>query len=87
MNNEKKNNGKKHLFDAPQNVQRVLYALFASLVASVAVEPFIHKHPYFPWEKWPGFYATFGFVACVLLVLAAKYLLRPLVKREEGYYD
>ena len=78
---------KQHIFDKPRNVQRVLYALFASLIAILAAEPFIHKHPYFAWEKWPGFYAIFGFVACVLLVLAAKHILRPLVKREEDYYD
>lgn len=78
---------KKHLFDKPQNVQRVLYGLYASLILLLALEPFIHKHPYFSWERWPGFFAIFGFVACVLLVLAAKYILRPLVKREEDYYD
>ncbi len=41
----------------------------------------------FPWEEWPQFYAIFGFVACVVLVLIAKYILRPLVMREEDYYD
>jgi hypothetical protein len=32
----------------------------------------------------PEFY---GFVACVGLVLAAKFILRRIVKRREGYYD
>ena len=45
------------------------------------------KHNHFDWEEWPGFYAIFGFAACVMLVLIAKYVLRPLVKREENYYD
>ena len=76
---------KKH--DNPKNVQRVLYGLFASLVLLLALEPFIHKHPYFAWEESFGFYAIYGFIACVLLVLAAKYILRPFVKRKEGYYD
>ena len=78
---------KKHIVDNPKTVQRVLYGLVGSLVLLLALEPFIHKHPYFAWEKWFGFYAIFGFVACVLLVLVAKYVLRPLVKREEDYYD
>jgi hypothetical protein len=78
---------KKHIFDNPKNIQRVLYGLFASLILLLALEPFVEKHPYFSWENWPGFYAIFGFVACVLLVLAAKYILRPLVKRDEDYYD
>ena len=46
-----------------------------------------HKHNHFDWEEWPGFYAIFGFAACVMLVLIAKYVLRPMVKREENYYD
>jgi len=78
---------KKHIFDNPKNVNRVLYGLFGSLVLLLALEPFVHKHSYFAWEDAFGFYAIYGFVACVLLVLAAKYVLRPLVKREEDYYD
>jgi hypothetical protein len=74
-------------YDNPKNVQRVLYGLFASLALLLALEPFIHKHPYFAWEESFGFYAIYGFIACVLLVLAAKYILRPFVKRKEGYYD
>jgi O-antigen/teichoic acid export membrane protein len=45
------------------------------------------KKPYFPWEKWPGLNAIFGFVACTLLVLTARFVLRPLVKRDEAYYE
>ncbi len=78
---------KKHIFDNPKNIQRLLYGLFASLILLLVLDLFVEKHPYFPWEEWPGFYAIFGFVACVLLVLAAKYILRPLVKRDEDYYD
>jgi hypothetical protein len=78
---------KKHIFDNPKNVQKVLYGLFGCLVLLLALEPFVHKHSYFPWEESFGFFAIYGFVACVLLVLAAKYILRPLVKREEDYYD
>ena len=78
---------KKHMFDNPRNVKRVLYGLFGSLVLLLALEPFVHKHSYFPWEAGFGFYAIYGFVACVLLVLVAKYVLRPLVKRDEDYYD
>jgi hypothetical protein len=81
------NSEKKHIFDNPRSVQKVLYILFACLGISLALEPFIQKHPYFPWEEWLGFYAIYGLVACVLLVLGAKYILRPLVKRDEDHYD
>lgn len=79
--------GKKYITDNRKTVQRVLCGLLGALVLLLGLEPFIDKHPYFAWEKWFGFYAIFGFVACVLLVLVAKYVLRPIVKRQEDYYD
>ena len=50
-----------------------------------------HKHLSFehgelPVEGWFGFYALYGFVACVLLVLVAKQL-RKILMRDEDYYD
>ena len=44
------------------------------------------EHHGFAFERWPGFYAFFGLVACVALVLAAKEL-RRLIMRPEDYYD
>lgn len=57
------------------------------LVLLIVVDFFIPKHPDFSWEAFPLFYATYGFVAFVLLIFIAKYILRPLVKRKEDYYD
>jgi hypothetical protein len=78
---------KTHIFDKPENVKKLLIIFFSTLVVLLAVDFFVHKHAYFPWEEWPEFYAIFGFVACVVLVLVSKYILRPLVKRKEDYYD
>jgi len=78
---------KKHFFDKPGNVKRFLRGFFSILALLVILDLFIHKHGYFKWEEYPSFYATYGFVACVVLVLVAKYILRPLVKRKEDYYD
>lgn len=78
---------KKYFFDKPKNVKRFLWAFYLSLLLFVIVDLFILKHPHFSYEKFPSFYGTFGFVGCVVLVLAAKYILRPLVKRKEDYYD
>lgn len=78
---------KQYLFDKPANVKRLFLVYYPSLVLLLAIDFFIHKHAFFPWENWPEFYAVFGFVACVALVLAARFILRPLVKRKENYYD
>jgi len=80
-------NSKRYLFDNPRNVKVLLGCFYASLLILLIIELFVHKHPHFAWEDWPEFYAVYGFVACVVLVVAAKYLLRPLVKRREDYYD
>jgi len=84
---EKGRNEKTYLFDKPRNVTRLLGCFFSSLVVLLIIEFFVHKHPHFPAEGWLEFYAVYGFVACVVLVLAAKYILRPLMKRREDYYD
>ncbi|MBU0673840.1 MAG: hypothetical protein KJ950_04285 [Proteobacteria bacterium] len=78
---------KKHLFDEPKNVRRLLQVFFAALGVLLIPDFIFHKHTYFAWEEWPEFYPVFGFVACVVLVLVAKYILRPLVMRRESYYD
>jgi len=84
---EKAQKEKEYLFDTPRNVKRLFRCYYASLLLLVVLDLVLPKHVVFPWENWPAFYAVFGFVACVALVLAAKYILRPLVKRKEDYYE
>lgn len=78
---------KKHIFDDPKNLQRLLRVFFASLVVLFGLDAVVEKHPHFAWEEAFGFYAVYGFIACVLLVLVARYVLRPLVMRREDFYD
>ncbi len=54
---------------------------------SLVVDIFYHKHAIFAWEGYFAFYSVYGFVACVILVIVAKYVLRPMVMRKEDYYD
>ena len=75
-----------HFFDKPKNVQRFLKVFFGSLVVLVVIDFFIDKHPHFPWEGAPAFYAVYGFVSCVALIFIAK-ILRKIVRRDEDYYD
>jgi hypothetical protein len=57
------------------------------LLALLGLERLIYKHVAFAMEEWFGFYPACGLLAALLLVLAANYLLRPLVRRDEDYYD
>jgi hypothetical protein len=77
---------KKYIFDNPRNVKRLLAVFFSFLGLLLIIDFFIPKHGYFEWENWPGFYAAFGFSACVLVIFIAK-LLRVLTKKGERYYD
>lgn len=74
------------IFDKPHNVRRFLGGFYISLLILLVVDFFIHKHADFAWEGIPEFYATYGFVSCVLLIFIAKGL-RRLIKRDEDYYE
>ncbi len=74
------------VFDKPQNVKRLLRSFYVFLAALLVTDFFIPKHPEFPWEGAPDFFAAYGFVSCVLLIFIAK-ALRHLVKRGTGYYE
>lgn len=78
---------KQHLFDNPKNIKLVVRGFFISCIMLLIVDLFIHKHGHFSFEEKPEFFAVFGFVSCVILVLVAKYGLRKIAKRKEGYYD
>ena len=78
---------KKYFFDNPRNVKWFFRLFYIVIGLFTVAELFIHKHAFFEWEKYPFFYASFGFVAFVFMILIAKYILRPLIKRKEDYYD
>jgi membrane protein YdbS with pleckstrin-like domain len=77
---------RKHIFDKPENVRRLLRTLYLACALLLAADLFVHRHVEHGWESLWGFYAVYGFAACVLLVLLAKQL-RKLLKRGEDYYD
>ncbi len=77
---------KRHIFDNPRNVRRVVYVLLAICAVTFAGDFFVERYVDHPWEALFGFYAVYGFVACVLLVLAAKEI-RKILKRTEDHYD
>lgn len=77
---------KVYFLDKPENVERLLKVFYAICVLLFAADFVVHRHTIHDWEQLPGFYAIFGFVAFVMLVLVAK-LMRKLLMRKEDYYD
>lgn len=75
-----------HLFDRPENVDRLLKGFYAICILLVLADFIFHRHIGFDWEKIPAFYALYGFVACVVLVIIAK-RMRNVLMRKEDYYD
>ena len=84
------------IFDNQRNVRRVVFGLYTACAVVFALDivswfqaragvPEL-RHPDSGMDVLPGFYAFYGFVACVLLVLAAREMRKILMRRED-YYD
>ena len=85
---------------SPEAVRRIIIGLLIICAGWVLVEftpvkemlgfaDTEHGHDDFegiPGFHLPGFHAAYGFISCVLLVLAATQM-RRFVKRDEDYYD
>jgi len=79
---------KKGMFDDIGNTWKVIWGLILSCVVLLVGDMFVPKHHvHYPCEMHFGFYCVYGFVSCVVLVLIAKYILRPMVMRDEAYYE
>ena len=75
----------RYWLDDPANVTRLYRGVWAVGLFLVALDFVLDRHDDVPVAETIGFYAAYGFVACVALVLAAK-LLRRCVSRPENYY-
>ena len=72
--------------DDPRNVTKIVWALVVVCAALFFADASYEKHGHFAIERLFGFFAIFGFVVCVALVLVAKWL-RTLLMRPEDYYE
>jgi hypothetical protein len=73
-------------FNNPRNIKILIYSLYVVLAVLVISDFFIPKHGYFPWEDKTNFFAAYGFLSYVILIIVAV-VLRFLVKRDENYYE
>ncbi|MDP6572566.1 MAG: hypothetical protein QGI63_07030 [Rhodospirillales bacterium] len=66
---------------------RALWIVFVAVLAIVAVgDVLIHGHPYFGLDGFFAFYAWYGFLTCIGMILFAK-AVGAFLKREDTYYD
>lgn len=79
-------NNENDFFDKPKNVTIILRVFYALCIILVVADFVVHRHIYVDFEKIPTFYALYGFVACVVLVVLAKVMRKGLM-RDEDYYD
>ena len=73
-------------FEKPENIKKMLKVFYVVCGLLVLADFIVHRHIYHDWEKIPAFYAIYGFIGCVVLVLIAKEM-RKLLMRGEDYYD
>jgi len=86
MTTSKRKSGSEHWLDRPRNIKILIVASLIVLAVSVLADFFYESHPHFDVDGWFGFYAWYGFITCVAMVVGAK-LLGFLIKRPDDYYD
>lgn len=65
-----------------------LVLMFVVLALLVALNFFIlPEHPHFGLDKYPGFFAGFGLIFGLIMVIAMKKIVQPMISRDEEYYD
>lgn len=72
--------------DDPAFVKRLLTGFYVVCGMLFALDFILTRKVEHPWEIAPAFYAIYGFVGCVILVVIAKWMRRFLM-RDEDYYD
>lgn len=75
----------KHWLLRSENIRKLWLAFIAILILSLVADLFVHQHQYFGIEDSFSFYAWYGFITCVGMVIFAK-LLGIFLKRSETYY-
>lgn len=71
-----------------RTVVRVALAILALLVVADAIPGVVDKeHAHTRAEHLPGFWAAFGFLGCVFLIVASKAFGHLGILKREDYYD
>jgi uncharacterized membrane protein YdjX (TVP38/TMEM64 family) len=76
----------KHWLSHPKTIKKLWFVMLCILFFSIFIQFFFPVYGHFEIEQSFGFGAWFGFLTCVLMIVAAK-LLGFLIKRPDNYYE
>ena len=76
------------LRDRLKTVIWIACAFLALVVVLDAIPGIVDKeHAHTAVERWPGFWAVFGFVGCVVIILVSKWFGHLGIMTREDYYE
>ncbi len=64
---------------------KLFYITLVLLVVGDVVIP--KDEPQFTGHTWPGFFAFYGFISCVLIIVISKALGKLFLFKKEDFYD
>lgn len=69
--------------------KKTVYLLLGAVLVISATAEAMGVHLHVPaWYPLPfGYNILFGFAGCLLLIVAAKMIMMPLLQRDEDYYE
>jgi len=77
--------GRDHWLARPETIRLLWVVFIGILAATVVADVFVRQHADFGVEDTLGFYAWYGFLTCVAMIVVAKGL-SVLLKRSDRYY-
>ena len=75
-----------HWLVRPQTIKLLWVLMLVILIFTVILQFFTHIHGHFIIDESFGFNAWYGFISCVLMVFASKFLA-IFIKRKDSYYN
>jgi hypothetical protein len=69
----------------PKRIIRISILLFIGLVLLEIF--FAHPHSHYWWHQFPGFDALYGFLGCILIIVASKALGEKYLEKNEDYWE
>ncbi len=70
-------------------MKKIYWILFGLItLGTLILQYFGPEHPYpHAWDHIPLFYAAYGFIGCILIIIVSKALGKRLLQKPEDYYE